>query len=88
MIRVLPGHAGKREEFLFFKRTKNSRGKFVSVTEYGTQKHKGSVVIPEGHDRWGWRGFSQALNGLLGHTQLANNQPSSSQGFPQPPSSR
>ncbi len=42
-------------------KNKNDRGRYVSVTEYGAKSRKGSVVIPEGHDRWGWRGFSLAM---------------------------
>lgn len=54
----------------------------------GAQKRKGLVVIPEGHDRWGWRGFSLALNGLLGQTNPATNHAGMSQGVSRPTSSR
>jgi hypothetical protein len=54
----------------------------------GAQKRKGLVVIPEGHDRWGWRGFSLALNGLLGQTNPATNHAGTSQGVSWPTSSR
>jgi hypothetical protein len=32
----------------------------------GVTKGKGYVIILEGRDSWGWRGFSQVLAGLLG----------------------
>ena len=40
------------------------------VIEFGVQRCHGSLVIPEGDDLWGWQGFSLAMNGILGKTQL------------------
>jgi hypothetical protein len=54
-------------------KNKNDRGRYVSVTEYGYQKRRGSLVIPEGDEGWGWRGFSIALNDVMGHSQPATN---------------
>jgi hypothetical protein len=62
--------------------------RYVSVMEYGVKKRQGSIVIPEGHDKWGWRGFSLALNGLLGYTKPATNQSGTSRGLSRPPSPR
>ena len=47
----------------------------------------GSVVISEGHDRWGWKGFSLALNGVMGKSQPGANQASTSRGLSRPPTS-
>ncbi len=49
-------------------KNRNDHGKFVLVMEYGTQRSKGSIVILEWHDRWGWRGFNLALTRLLGQS--------------------
>jgi hypothetical protein len=78
-----------REEGRVFilQKNKNDRGRFVSVTEYGAKHRMGSVVIPEGHDRWGWRGFNLALNGVMGKSQPAANQASTSRGLSRPTTS-
>jgi hypothetical protein len=68
-------------------KNRNDSGRYVFVTEYGTQKQRGSIVIPEGHEGWGWRGFSLALNDVMGQSQPATNHPSTSWGISRPNSS-
>ena len=43
----------------------NGRGSFVSVTVLGNSKSRDCVIIPEGRDTWGWRGFSHEIDHLL-----------------------
>ena len=83
--RVLPGHSEKTGKVFVLQKNRNDRGRFVSVMEYGTQRRKGSIVIPKGHDRWGWRGFNLALTGLLGQSQPVHSQPGTSRGVSRPP---
>uniref|UniRef100_A0A2N9FWW1 Reverse transcriptase domain-containing protein n=1 Tax=Fagus sylvatica TaxID=28930 RepID=A0A2N9FWW1_FAGSY len=47
----------------------NTRGRYLIVKEIGVTKNKGSILIPEGRDLWGWRGLSQVVDGLLGADQ-------------------
>ena len=44
---------------------KNGRGSFASVTVLGDSKSRDCVIIPEGRDTWGWRGFSHEMDHLL-----------------------
>jgi hypothetical protein len=44
---------------------RNDRGNFLTVTVLGDSKGRGGVIIPEGKDFWGWRGFSVEVDGLL-----------------------
>ncbi len=44
---------------------RNGKGRFASMTVLGETKDRGSVIIPEGRDAGGWRGFSQEINGVL-----------------------
>ena len=41
---------------------KNGRGSFASVTVLGDSKSRDCVIIPEGRDTWGWRGFSHEMD--------------------------
>ena len=79
-----------REEgrVLILQKNRNDRGRYVSVMEYGVKRRQGSIAIQEGHDKWGWRGFSLAINGLLGYTKPATTQPGTLQGLSRPPSPR
>lgn len=52
-------------------KNRNEKGRFLLVIEFGVQRRHDSLVIPEGDDLWGWRGFSLAMNGILGKIQLA-----------------
>jgi hypothetical protein len=54
---------------------RNGKGRFVSVTVLGETKGKGSVIIPEGREAGGWRGFSQEINGILTPAAPVANQP-------------
>ena len=83
--KVLPGHSEKTGKVFVLQKNRNDRGRFVSVMEYGTQRRKGSTVIPKGHDRWGWRGFNLALTGLLGQSQPVHSQLGTSRGVSRPP---
>lgn len=40
-------------------------GQYIAITEFGALRSKGSVIIPEGHQFWGWRGLGQVVKGLL-----------------------
>ncbi len=42
-----------------FQKQRNDWGRYVSITEFGVSKGRGYVIISEGRDLWGWRGFSQ-----------------------------
>jgi hypothetical protein len=44
---------------------RNGKGRFASMTVLGETKERGVVIIPEGRDAGGWRGFSQEINGAL-----------------------
>lgn len=44
---------------------KNYWGQYIAITEFGALRNKGSVIIPEGHQFWGWRGLGQVVKGLL-----------------------
>jgi hypothetical protein len=44
---------------------RNGKGRFASVTVLGETKDRGFVIIPEGRDAGGWRGFSKEINGVL-----------------------
>uniref|UniRef100_A0A2N9H333 Reverse transcriptase domain-containing protein n=1 Tax=Fagus sylvatica TaxID=28930 RepID=A0A2N9H333_FAGSY len=53
---------------------RNGKGRFVSVTVLGEKTGKGSVIIPEGREAGGWRGFSQEINGILTPAATVVNQ--------------
>ena len=48
----------KVQRYSYFKKKRNERGRYVCITEFGVTKGRGYVIILEGRDSWGWRGFS------------------------------
>jgi hypothetical protein len=65
---------------IILQKNRNARGRFISVTEYGVQRRQGSVIIPEGQELWGWRGFSLAIEGLFGNSKPASGKAGTSSG--------
>ena len=50
---------------MIFQKNKNERGQYILVLEYGAKNSKGSIVIPEGKNRWEWRGICQKIQSIL-----------------------
>ena len=55
----------ERNKVFVIQKQRNGKGRFISITVLGESKDKGVVIIPEGKEGGGWRGFSQEVDGVL-----------------------